>query len=226
MFEIKRLILRPISIQDSEEVFNYRSRENDNLYQSFVPKEKNEVIDFIKKCSIEFNKPDTWFQLVIIEKISKKIIGDIGVNFIDELQVEFGITLMSEYQNFGFAFEALNELFYHLFYKFNKYRITASVDPRNINSIKLLEKLKMRKESHHIKSYLFKDEWVDDCIYAILSSEYTTKKKNSIRSSSFFYYFFNKSLISVNSNSSFVGSGGAASSIVSSFLAILSFRLL
>lgn len=172
MFESERLILRPISIQDADEVFVYRSRENDNAYQSFVPKDKNEVIDFIKKCSIEINKPDTWFQLVIIEKNSKKIIGDIGVHFIDELQVEFGITLNKKFRNNGYAFEAIFYLFNILFNQFNKHRITASVDPRNLDSIKLLEKLKMRKEAHHIKSYFFKEEWVDDYVYAILSTDY------------------------------------------------------
>lgn len=172
MFESERLKLRPINIQDADEVFVYRSRENDNAYQSFVPKDISEVKKFINNCSKVFNVADTWFQLVIIEKNSEKIIGDIGVHFIDELQVEFGITLNKEFQNFGFAFEAINELFFHLFNNLNKHRITASVDPRNLDSIKLLKKLDMRKEAHFIKSYFSKNEWVDDCIYAIISSDY------------------------------------------------------
>ena len=65
-----------------------------------------------------------------------------------------------------------NLIFCDLFDNFNKYRITASVDPRNLVSIKLLKKLGMRKEAHFIKSYFFKDEWVNDCIYTIISSDY------------------------------------------------------
>lgn len=172
MFESERLILRPILLEDKEKLFEYRSRVRDNEYQSFVPSSIEEVREFIQKCSQEFNVNDTWFQLVIIIKEDNNLIGDIGVHFIDDEQVEFGITLNKEFQNNGYAFEAISYLFNILFNQFNKRRITASVDPRNINSIKLLKKLQMRKESHHIKSYFFKDEWVDDCIYAILKEEF------------------------------------------------------
>jgi RimJ/RimL family protein N-acetyltransferase len=172
MFESERLILRPILLEDTEKLFEYRSRVRDNEYQSFVPTSIEEVREFIQKCSQEFNVSDTWFQLVIIIKEDNNLIGDIGVHFIDDEQVEFGITLNKEFQNNGYAFEAITYLFDILFNQFNKHRITASVDPRNINSIKLLKKLKMRKEAHHIKSYFFKDEWVDDCIYAILKEEF------------------------------------------------------
>ncbi len=171
MFESERLILRPMLLEDTEKLFEYRSRVRDNEYQSFVPTSIEEVREFIQKCSQEFNVNDTWFQLVIIKE-DNNLIGDIGVHFIGDEQVEFGITLNKEFQNNGYAFEAISYLFNILFNQFNKHRITASVDPRNINSIKLLKKLQMRKEVHHIKSYFFKDEWVDDCIYAILKEEF------------------------------------------------------
>ncbi len=56
--------------------------------------------------------------------------------------------------------------------KLKKHRVTASVDPNNGSSIRLLEKLGFRKEAHFIKSFYMNDQWYDDCIYSILEEEW------------------------------------------------------
>jgi RimJ/RimL family protein N-acetyltransferase len=60
----------------------------------------------------------------------------------------------------------------YLFFDLNKHRVSASVDPNNTKSIKLLEKLGMRKEAYFIKSYRMGDMWLDDFIYAMLEEEW------------------------------------------------------
>jgi len=49
-----------------------------------------------------------------------------------------------------------------------KHRLIASIDPGNINSAGLVEKLNFRKEAHFKESILSNGVWVDDVIYAIL----------------------------------------------------------
>ena len=173
MIEAERIILRPISIKDNEQVFNYRSDSETNKYQGFVPKELSEFDKFIAKNPTQFNQPESWFQLVIIEKKSNKIIGDIGVHFIgnDNFQCELGCTLSKKQQGKGFATEAMKATIDYLFKALNKHRITASIDPRNTSSIRLLENLNFRKEAHFKQSLLINGEWVDDIIYGLLKSE-------------------------------------------------------
>jgi len=103
MLEIESLLLRPITAKDNEQVFSYRSDSETNKYQGFVPKELKEVDEFIAKNPLEFNQPESWFQLVIIEKSSHEIIGDIGIHFIgdDNFQCELGCTLKKKYQGKG-----------------------------------------------------------------------------------------------------------------------------
>jgi RimJ/RimL family protein N-acetyltransferase len=60
----------------------------------------------------------------------------------------------------------------YLFTDLGKHRIIASIDPRNTRSVKLLERLGMRKEAHFVKSVMIDGKWCDDCIYAILSEEW------------------------------------------------------
>ena len=174
MIETQRLILRPIEAKDNEQVFSYRSDSETNKYQGWIPKSLEEVNEFISKNPKAFNLPDSWFQLVIIEKASKEIIGDIGIHFIDEdnRQCELGCSLKKNRQNEGFATESLQAVISHLFNKLNKHRIVTSIDPDNVSSIKLVERLGLRKEAHFKQSIQIDGKWVDDIIYAVLKSEW------------------------------------------------------
>lgn len=172
---LQRVSLQIISKEYAQEIFNYRSDAKTNKYQTWIPKTFDEVYDFItNKVSENIDEVDTWYQLVIINKENNKVIGDIGIHFIDEdkKQVEFGCTLAKSQQGKGFAYEAVSEIMRFLFTDLNKHRITASVDPANGKSIALLERLGFRKEAHFIKSLLIDGEWVDDAVYAILKEEW------------------------------------------------------
>ncbi len=167
-----RLLLRRLEIKDREDFFTYRSLPEVYKYQSFIPKDMNVIDDFIRGNEISPNIPNTWFQLAIVDKSGDTLIGDIGIHFLeDNAQVEVGYTLAPSYQGKGYAIESLKAVINYLFIDLKKHRITASVDPNNINSIKLLEKLGMRKEGHFIKSFRMGDMWFDDCIYAMLEVE-------------------------------------------------------
>lgn len=174
MIETERTILRPIESKDNKQVFSYRSDSETNKYQSWIPKNLGDVNEFISKNPSEFNKPETWFQLVIIEKNTNEIIGDIGIHFIDSdnFQCEIGCTLNKNVHGKGFATEALRGSIDYLFKKLSKHRIVASIDPKNINSIKLIERIGFRKEGQFKESLLINGEWVDDLVYALLKKEW------------------------------------------------------
>ena len=174
MIETERAILRPIKKEDNEQIFRYRSDSKVNKYQGWIPKTLKDVNEFISKNSDEINKPETWFQLVIIEKFTNIIIGDIGIHFIDSdnLQTEIGCTISKDHQRQGYATETLKAIIDYLFNKLNKHRIVTSIDPQNTNSIKLVERLGFRKEGHFKESLLINGEWVDDVVYAILNREW------------------------------------------------------
>lgn len=177
MIETELLLLRPITTKDNKQVFSYRSDAETNKYQGFIPKKLEEVDEFIAKNPLKFNQPESWFQLVIIEKHSYEIIGDIGIHFIgdDGFQCELGCTLNKLHQGKGYATSAMKITIDYLFNKLNKHRITGSVDPKNSDSIKLLERLNFRKEAHFKESLLINGEWVDDIMYGILKSEWNRK---------------------------------------------------
>lgn len=169
----QRLIIRPIQVNDARALFAYRRNAAVNKYQGWIPQTLEDAETFIQKTATEMNIPGTWFQLALLNKIDKKLIGDMGVHFKHERdQVELGFTIASDKQGQGLATEALQAVLSYLFVQMKKHRVTASVDPRNTASIRVLEKLKFRKEAHFIESYYMDGEWADDALYALLSKEW------------------------------------------------------
>lgn len=173
VFETERLELRPIEKKDASDIFNYRGDAKTNQYQGWIPKEINDVYDFLAKVASEINNNDSWFQFVIIQKYSNEIIGDVGIHFIDDKQAEIGCTLAKQQHGKGYATEALKELINFLFVELNKHRIITSIDPNNIPSIGLVERLGFRKEAHFRESLFINGAWVDDIVYALLQKEWT-----------------------------------------------------
>jgi len=175
--ESKRLFLRIIDRGDESAIFAYRSIPAIYQYQLWKPSTIADVADlFINKCAKEPNIPNTWMQLAICTKDDLAIIGDCGIHFRENEpeQVEIGITIGTEHQGNGYGSEALKAVFTYIFNELGKHRIIASIDPANTAAIKLVEKVKMRKEAHFRKSLRLGDEWVDDVIYALLAEEWKT----------------------------------------------------
>jgi len=171
----ERLQLRQIQMADAKALFKYRRDTLINQYQGWIPETIDEVHDFIaRKVSGEINIPGTWVQLVVIKKDDHELIGDVGVHFLadEPLQIEIGCSLNSQFHGQGFATEALKEIISYLFNVLNKRRITASIDPGNLSSIQLFERLGFRKEAHFKESLFINGEWVDDLVYAILKKEW------------------------------------------------------
>ena len=174
-FYTNRLYIRPADVADKTSMFRYRSDFETNRFQSSAIQSMKDMDDFFQKISSKINIPGTWFQFAIIEQNSNSLIGDIGVHFLetsDNRQVEIGYTLDKNFRGKGYAMEALVKIIDYLFQHLNKHRIIASIDPANVNSIKLIERLGFRKEAHFVESLFIQGKWVDDVIYAILAREW------------------------------------------------------
>ena len=173
--ETPRLALKPLQLKDTRGMYAYRSDPKVTRFQSWRPLKEEEVEAFIRKFgSGNLNVVGAWCQMGVYRKTTQELIGDIGMHFLppDARQVEIGFTIGPQHQRQGYATEAVGALLSYLFERLHKHRLIASVDPRNIASIALLEKMGMRKEAHHIQSIWSPDGWCDDVIYALLRKEW------------------------------------------------------
>lgn len=172
----KRLTLSALCPADAPAFHEYRSNPEVSRYQGWEPRSLADAEDFIQRLqSVEFDTPDTWFQLGIRDATTSSLLGDLGVHFLDTRQVEVGVTVNPRHQRKRIALEALNCLLGYLFDELEKHRVTASIDPRNQACLALLRRLGFRQEAHFVESFWFKGEWVDDVQLAMLRREWTDR---------------------------------------------------
>jgi RimJ/RimL family protein N-acetyltransferase len=140
--ETERLILQPLVLADAPSLFAYRSLDEVKRFQTFNPSELVDAVTFIKSISVALDIPDSWYQLGIFLKDSKKLIGDIGVHFlITPDETELGCTIASQYWGQGYVTEGLTATIFFLFNTLKKKRIYAFIDTNNLRSRRLFERL-------------------------------------------------------------------------------------
>jgi RimJ/RimL family protein N-acetyltransferase len=175
----ERLTLRRLRADDAEAMFHYRSDPEVARYQGWDPGTLDDVAAFIDTMAVvRPNTPGTWFQLAICRSETDELIGDIGMHFPEgrDHEAEFGITLALNRQGAGFATEALTAALDYLFGPLGKHRVFGSADPQNEASLRLMERVGMRREAHFRESLWFKGAWADDVICAILDREWRERR--------------------------------------------------
>ena len=175
-----RLALRNLEPNDGPRIFSYHRRPEVARFQSWGTDSVDSVQTYIRGLeAIEPGAPGKWYQVGIFLLDGGKLIGDVGFHVMehDPEQAEIGITVAPDFQRQGYASEALRAIFNYLFRTLKKHRIFASVDPRNASSMKLLEAVGMRKEAHFVRGLWFRDQWVDNVVFALLQEEWTTTSK-------------------------------------------------
>jgi RimJ/RimL family protein N-acetyltransferase len=118
--------------------------------------------------------PGVWFQFAVTLRSSGELIGDCGSKTYadDPRQAGIGYTIAPAHQGCGYGTETVRTLLRYLFEARGKHRVTASCDPRNTASIRLLERVGMRREGHLRESIWFGGEWADDLLFAMLDHEW------------------------------------------------------
>lgn len=185
--ETERLVLRPLRPADSAAMFRYRSDPEVCRYQMWEPSSAAEVEDFIAGMAArEPDTPGTWYQLAICRRDTGQLVGDCGLRFPlgRDYETEIGISLAPEFHGMGYATEALEAALSYLFETLGKHRVFGSIDPRNHASLRLMERIGLRREAHFRESLWCRGEWADDVIYAMLRREWEGRSSRHDRPAS------------------------------------------
>jgi RimJ/RimL family protein N-acetyltransferase len=174
IFQSARLIARRMESGDLAAFAAYRNDPDAARYQSWTSFSLEEAGEFIASMALKNPGDSGWFQFALQRRDDSSLVGDCGLRIIedDRRLAEIGFTVARQHWNKGYASEEVRALVDYAFNTFGLHRITASADPRNTASCRVLEKAGMHKEAHHRQSLWFKGEWADDAVYAILRGEW------------------------------------------------------
>lgn len=170
----ERLVLRPLRHGDEADVLAYRSREDVCRYMPAGPLDDATVKEYLAG-RVEATRIDADNAFIVLAvEYAGRVIGDVMIRTgqLSDRQAEVGWSLNPDYQGHGYATEAARELIDLSFGELNMHRAWAQLDPRNVASARVCERLGMRKEAHLRHDIWFKGEWGDTAIYAILATEW------------------------------------------------------
>lgn len=174
--ETKRLILRNFINTDIDDFYEYMKLESTAKFEDFEPLTYNECISSLERRMKHDNV------MAVILKDSGKMIGDVNFSEEDENGTyEIGYDFNEKFWNNGYATEACSIVINHIFTTMKGRRIFAQCNDDNFSSIKLLERVGMRREGHFIEDVTFKNDsdgnpiYVSSFLYAILKREWDLK---------------------------------------------------
>lgn len=177
MRDSSRLTYRPLTPQDSSDVYAYQSLEAAVRYVPFPARTLGQVEEALQR---QISQPELLEQgqFVIFGAWSRetgRLVGqfNLGVDQLEPKSGGFGYLVHPDFWRQGFALEASKALLEYAFTKKGFHRVTAIIDVRNEPSIALAEKLGMRREATHIDHAVLKGELVSEHIYALLAREWT-----------------------------------------------------
>lgn len=139
----ERLHLRKMKVSDSPSLFKIWSDPEVTKFMNVdCFTDESQAKDMIKLLD-EFSQDNKAIRFSIIEMESDEIIGSCGFNFLDfeNAKAEIGYDITRAFWGRGYASEAICALLDYAFLSLKLNRIEAKVEPENVNSVKVLQKL-------------------------------------------------------------------------------------
>jgi len=169
--ETERLLLRKISLNDAEAMYNNWA--NDDVVTKYVTWPTHQSVDDTKGLLAMWEaeyENDNCYRWIIELKAEKKAIGTIDVCRMNEGDgvAEIGYVISREYWNRGIVTEAAKKVLEYLLNEVGFYRIEAQHHLDNPASGKVMQKIGMKYEGVVRGGRLVKGEHVDVAMYAIL----------------------------------------------------------
>lgn len=173
----ERLLLRPLTDGDIDDVLAWMSDPEIVRYQLYEPRSREQVAEHVAKATAtnRIAERGDWVEFGI--ELEGRIIGIIYFSLasVDDETAEIGWALTAGYHGKGFAMEAASAVLDLAFGAMGLHRVYAELDPRNTASVTLCERLGMRHEGHLVEHMMFKGEWADTGIYGILDREWAAR---------------------------------------------------
>lgn len=187
MFDIKfplttpRLVIRPLTLDDFGDLYDMQSRADVTRYLPYGVRDEAEVRKALetKLKETAFREEDCAFCLAVELPAAGKVIGEIMIfgRSAEHRLAEIGYVFHPDFGGQGYATEAATEVLRLAFEDFGRHRVIGRIDARNTPSARVLERLGMRREAYFVANELWKGEWTDEVVYAMLDHEWRARTR-------------------------------------------------
>lgn len=147
--ETERLIIRPFELRDLDLFYAFMSNEKATQYLLFSPEQKTYegAKKLLEDTINSYNNPQPLFALTIADRNRDLFLGSCGFAPLEKQgEVQCYYAIDPKYWRQGLATEAFTKLIEYAFLELKLSKIVSFVNPENIASIKLAEKVGMKYE--------------------------------------------------------------------------------
>ena len=172
----ERLLLRPYERRDVDDLLDIQSRPEVMRYLYDEVRTREEVEELIEKrlTQTSLRSDDDSLVLAGERQEDGRVIGDISLTLRSAYhrQGEIGFVFHPDAQGHGYAREAATAVLHVAFAELGLHRVYGRTDLRNEASAGLMRRLGMQQEAHLRENEIFKGEWGDELVFAILQREW------------------------------------------------------
>lgn len=177
----ERLTLRRMSINDTDDMFDYAKRQDVTEYLLWYPHQsKKYTSDYLRYIGTRYNLGE-FYDWAVIETQSGRMIGTCGFTRFDlpHNSAEIGYVLNPEFHGKGYATEAAERVLEFGFEDLSLHRIEAKFMQGNDASLHVMKKLGMTLEGYRRDGMLVKQKYRTIGICSILRDEWTRKRREN-----------------------------------------------
>jgi aminoglycoside 6'-N-acetyltransferase len=179
-----RLVLRSLRPGDEDDVFAYRSVPEVVRYIPGDPKTREQVADMVAERATAGRVDEKSPILTLAVELDGRVVGDVlvhldGLDGHDGRQAEIGWVLSPDVRGNGYATEAAEAITAVAFDELGVNRVWAQLEPENLASAAICERLGMRREALFVQGSWFKGRWTDLAVYAILADEWRERRERT-----------------------------------------------
>lgn len=179
-----RLILRPFQATDIDDLYAFHARPEVTRFLYWEARSLVETQQALarKQTETSLDQEGARLSLAVVlpaqpddtHPSNAKVVGEISLVWQNQLhqQGEIGFVFNPDYQGHGYATEAARAILAIGFGGLQLQRIYGRCDARNVASYGLMARLGMRREAHFRHNEIFKGEWSDEFVYAMLQDEW------------------------------------------------------
>lgn len=173
IFQTYRLTIRDFSESDLQIVHDLVQEPEVYKYQHWGPNTKEDTTNFIKMCVGQQSEvPRRSFEMAITMTETKELLGAIGIRVRSYNKSDIGYWVRKDMWGEGIATEATHGLLKFGFNNLGLNKISATASPENLGSVRVLEKVGMKKEGYLKDDMLVRGEYRDSLLMAILEKEF------------------------------------------------------
>ena len=173
-----RLLLRPFEPRDLDDLYAIQSRPDVVRYLYWDVRTRPEVAaDLVQRAAMDrFAGEGDMLLLAAQRTDTGRVVGDVSLGWrsAEHSQAEIGFVFHPDVAGLGYAREAAAAVIDLAFRSAGLHRVYGRTDARNLASARLMRRLGMRQEAHLIENEMFKGEWSDELVFAVLAQEWTS----------------------------------------------------